>query len=65
MIGCGAWLAVFVVADKTVEVLALEPAYPPRLLKNPDYHELPDREAQLACWKQWPQQLGKAGPMTV
>ena len=61
VIGCGAWRAVYVVEEKTVQVLALEPAYPLRFLHNPDYHELPDREAQLACWARWPQQLGKPG----
>ena len=59
VIGCGAWLAVFSVESKTVDVLALEPAYPLRFLHNPDYADLPDREAQLACWERWPQQLGK------
>ena len=59
VIGCGAWRAVYAVTEKVVQVLALEPAYPLRFLHNPDYHELPDREAQLACWARWPQQLGK------
>ena len=59
VIGCGAWRAVYGVQEKTVSVFALEPAYPLRFLHNPAYHELPDREAQLACWARWPQQLGK------
>lgn len=56
-IGCGAWKAVFSVAGKVVTVLALEPGYPLRFLNNPDYEDLPDREAQLACWARWPEQL--------
>ena len=54
---CGAWKAVFSVAGKVVTVLALEPGYPLRFLNNPDYEDLPDREAQLACWARWPEQF--------
>ena len=56
-IGCGAWKAVFSVAKEVVTILALEPGYPLRFLHNPDYADLPDREAQLACWARWPEQL--------
>ncbi|MEN9576805.1 MAG: tRNA ((37)-N6)-methyltransferase TrmO [Verrucomicrobiota bacterium] len=56
-IGCGAWKAVFSVAGEVVTILALEPGYPLRFLHNPDYADLPDREAQLACWAKWPGQL--------
>ena len=56
-IGCGAWRAVFSVADEVVTVLALEPGYPLRFLNNLDYEDLPDREAQLACHARWPEPL--------
>lgn len=59
VIGCGAWRAVFTVEEKTVNVLALEPAYPRRFLTDPERPDVPDREAQLAFLARWPGQLGK------
>ena len=55
VIGCGAWRAIFSVEKKTVNVLALETGYPPRFLNNLKLDDLPDREAQLAYLKLWPQ----------
>ncbi len=53
-IGCGAWRAVFHVSGETVTVLALEAAYPLKFLLRADYHDVPDREAQLAFLARWP-----------
>lgn len=53
-IGCGAWRAVFTVTDASVCVRALEPAYPLTFLQRADYHDVPDREAQLAFRVRWP-----------
>ena len=55
MIGCGAWRAVFTVEEHVVHVLALEPGYPLRFLTDPDRGDMPDREAQLAFLKLWPE----------
>ncbi|MEY4938704.1 MAG: tRNA ((37)-N6)-methyltransferase TrmO, partial [Verrucomicrobiota bacterium] len=54
-IGCGAWRAVFTITGSTVCVLALESAYPMKFLQRADYHDVPDREAQLAFRARWPQ----------
>ena len=55
VIGCGAWRAVFTVAQTTVQVRTLEPGYPPRFLNDPArMNGLPDREAQLAFYARWP-----------
>ncbi len=61
VIGCGAWRAVFVADGPRVEVLALEPAYPLRFLNDPKLEDIPDRQAQLAFMKRWPEQLGLKG----
>lgn len=53
-IGCGAWKAVFSVEALTVLVHALEPAYPPRFLHREGYDQVPDRDAQVAFYEQWP-----------
>ncbi len=53
-IGCGAWRAVFTVTGETVDVIALEPAYPLTFLQRPGYEDVPDRDAQLAFRLQWP-----------
>jgi tRNA-Thr(GGU) m(6)t(6)A37 methyltransferase TsaA len=56
VIGCGAWRAVFTVEKKAVIVQSLEPGYPPRFLNDSSKAEgLPDREAQLAFLKKWPE----------
>ncbi len=57
-IACGAWLAVFTVSDKIVEIEALHAGYPERFLKHPN---APDREAQLTFKKQWPAVLTRSG----
>ena len=53
-IGCGAWRAVFAVDGETVGVRSLEAAYPMKFLGRADYHNVPDREAQLAFLARWP-----------
>lgn len=53
-IGCGAWRAFFVVAGRTVNVVTLDAAYPPRFLHDPQLDDIPDREAQLAFLAHWP-----------
>jgi tRNA-Thr(GGU) m(6)t(6)A37 methyltransferase TsaA len=53
-IGCGAWRAVFSVAQDVVSVLALEAAYPMKFLLRADYLNVPDRAAQLAFLARWP-----------
>ncbi len=53
-IGCGAWRAVFTVADDRVNVCAIEPAYPMRFLLRPGYEAVPDRDPQLEFLARWP-----------
>jgi hypothetical protein len=53
-IGCGAWRAVFTVDQDTVSVASLKPAYPMSFLLRADYHNVPDRAAQLAFLAKWP-----------
>jgi tRNA-Thr(GGU) m(6)t(6)A37 methyltransferase TsaA len=53
-IGCGAWRAVFAVEGETVRVQSLEAAYPMKFLGRADYHDVPDRAAQLAFLARWP-----------
>jgi len=57
-IGCGAWRAVFSVADKQVMVGAFEPGFPLRFLTDPARTDLPDRLAQLAFLERWPESGG-------
>lgn len=57
-ISCGAWRALFIVADTHVSVLALEPAYPMKFLSRPGYEDVPDRDAQLAFLARWPTATG-------
>lgn len=56
-VGCGAWRALFRVDEglKRVEVTSLGPAYPLRLLEWEAYEEIPDRAAQCAFLKRWPE----------
>jgi tRNA-Thr(GGU) m(6)t(6)A37 methyltransferase TsaA len=54
VIGCGAWLAVFRIEGSSVNVMALEPAYPLRFLLRDGYENVPDRDAQLAFMARWP-----------
>lgn len=54
-VGCGAWAAGFEVVGDAVSVNRLGPAYPRRWLEHPDYHDVPDREAQLAFLARWPE----------
>lgn len=54
-IGCGAWVAVFAVEAGVVTVTGLAPSYPRRWLERADYHDVPDREAQLAFIARWPE----------
>lgn len=56
VIGCGAWRAVFSVTAQVVSIEAIEPGYPARFLNDPARVEgLPDREAQLAFLRRWPE----------
>ena len=55
VIGCGAWRAVFGVEGDVVNVLALEPGFPPRFLTRAGYEDVPDREAQMAFFVRWPE----------
>ena len=59
-IGCGAWRAVFSVADKQVTVREFEPGFPLRFLTDPARADLPDRLAQLAFLERWPESGGTA-----
>jgi len=61
-IGCGAWRAEFTVSGDRVRVLAIEPAYPRAFLERPDYHNVPDRAAQLAFLARWPAAETNADP---
>ncbi len=53
-IGCGAWRAFFAVDGQSVEVLALDAAYPLRFLEDRSLEDIPDREAQTAFLLRWP-----------
>jgi len=53
-IGCGAWLGVFSVEGTVVRVSAFTPAYPMTFLQREGYHNIPDRDAQVAFLAQWP-----------
>lgn len=61
VIGCGAWRAVFSVAEKIVTIVTFETGYPPRFLNDLTLEDLPDREAQLAFLKLWPQAKWSGG----
>ncbi len=64
VISCGAWRAVFRFDGHAVQVDAIAPAYPRTFLERPDYHDVPDRAAQLAFLARWPDaeaEDGKAG----
>lgn len=53
-IGCGAWRIFFSVDGDQVSIARLAPGFPLRLLKDPGYEQVPDREAQLAFEQIWP-----------
>ena len=55
VIGCGAWRAVFCVEGEAVNVVALEPGFPPRFLTRSGYEDVPDREAQMGFFARWPE----------
>jgi tRNA-Thr(GGU) m(6)t(6)A37 methyltransferase TsaA len=61
VIGCGAWRAVFSVAEKIVTIATFETGYPPRFLNNLSLEDLPDRAAQLAFLERWPQAKWSGG----
>jgi len=52
-IACGAWRAVFELADGVATVTAVEPAFPPVFLKDTGRTRIPDHEAQLAFLAKW------------
>lgn len=52
-IGCGGWLADFLLKENSVTLLSLEPGYPPRLLHAPGSDGIPDHAAQLAFAAHW------------
>lgn len=53
-IACGAWLAWFSVKEEVVQVEELAPSFKLSFLNREDYHDVPDREAQLAFLEKWP-----------
>ena len=55
-IGCGGWLAEFVVTDDKVAIKSLLPGYPARLLRRISSGEIPDHAAQLAFLLHWPEE---------
>lgn len=61
VVGCGAWRAVFAVQEQRVEILSLEPGYPPRFLEDPQRRSIPDRDAQRAYLQIWPEQMIMGG----
>lgn len=52
--GCGAWKLVFSVIDKGVHVECVTTGYPERLLFREPFDRAPDRDAQVAFGKKWP-----------
>lgn len=52
-ITCGAWRAIYSVKETSVEIESFSPGYPLRFLRNSDYSEMPDREAQIAFYMHW------------
>ena len=52
-IACGAWRAVFSLADGVATVTSVEPAFPPVFLKDTGRTRIPDREAQVAFLAKW------------
>ena len=55
--GCGPWRVLFSVADKQVLVDRIAKGFPLRLLNRDDgFTGLPEREAQLAFEKRWPEE---------
>lgn len=52
-IACGAWRAVFDLADGVATVTSVEPAFPPTFLKDSGRTRIPDREAQVGFLRKW------------
>lgn len=52
-IACGAWRAVFDLADGVATVTSIEPAFPPTFLKDTGRTRIPDREAQVGFLRKW------------
>jgi tRNA-Thr(GGU) m(6)t(6)A37 methyltransferase TsaA len=46
--GCGAWRIFFSVAPDVVSIRSIEKGYPDDLLYKEGYHDIPDRDAQIA-----------------
>ena len=61
-IACGAWLAWFSIEGDIVTVLELAPSFKLRFLTREDYHDVPDREAQLAFLERWPRDETPSSP---
>ncbi len=61
VVGCGPWKVVFRVDTTTVEILSVEPGFPPRFLADPKRLSIPDHEAQRAFLTLWPEQTISGG----
>lgn len=61
VVGCGPWRVEFRVEGAVVEILRMEPGYPPRFLEDPQRLSIPDQEAQKAFLKRWPEQTISGG----
>ena len=53
--GCGAWRIYFSLEDSEVFIHRITPGYPKRVLKSNAYDSVPDRDAQIAFNKKWPE----------
>jgi len=60
VIGCGAWRAMYSTKDRIVTVESMEPAYPPRFLRDRLRDYVADRDAQIAFYARWPMEPGKS-----
>jgi hypothetical protein len=58
-IACGAWRAVFDLANGVATVTSVEPAFPPTFLKDSGRTRIPDREAQVAFLARWTRKEGE------
>lgn len=54
-IGCGAWRMFFSLNNKKVNVEAISPGFPLRILKSKGYEDVPHRDVQLSFLKIWPE----------
>lgn len=61
VVGCGPWRVEFRVEGNQVEVLRIEPGYPPRFLEDPKRLSIPDHAAQRAYLERWPEQTISGG----